>query len=191
VIVQRYATLTILAEDERAQNLLRRYAMRVFDPSGRRVVTIPAPPGKGDAKHWVLERYATEVQIYRQGLSHRGLIVHLDLDTDPIATREQQLIEALKRHGVQPRLPAERIAHVLMGRHVETWIAALTDQMMTPDNTPLDEDFDCKRRHFPREPDQLIKQSVKELYRITRPNVAVELPLPSLATAIKELRRLE
>jgi hypothetical protein len=189
--VQRYATVTILAEDERAGNLLRRYAERALAVTRRRLVTVAAPPGQGDAKKWMLERYATEVQVYRRGLSHRGLIVHLDLDTDSIAKRTQQLADVLKMHGLSPRDPNERIAHVLTGRHVETWIAALTSQMTTPDNKPLDEQFDCKRRHFPNDPDRLIKRSVDELYRLTRPNATIVAPLPSLNAAVAELRQLE
>jgi hypothetical protein len=179
----RYAHVILVAEDERSANLLRRYVQRVLGIDSRRIRQSISPSAKGDAKQWVLQQYPIEVRTLRSGHARIGLVVHLDADVEPVSRRSHQLAATLEENGEAERTPGERIVHAIPRRHTETWLCTLTD-------IDVDEEMDCKRLGLPPKPDAAIKPAVEALYRATRPN-AIEPTLPSLRTAILELRRLE
>lgn len=178
----RYALITIVAEDERSANLLRRYVQRSLNKGPRQIRQLISPSGSGDAKQWVLRRYALEVKEVRRKHHRVGLIIHLDADTDSVQLRQDQLRQALQSGGLEPRAPGEPIIHAIPRRHTETWLCVLTGII-------IDEETDCKRQRMPPDPDQAVKPAAEALYALTRPN-AVAPPLPSLALAVPELRRL-
>ena len=179
----RYAQVIILAEDERSANLLRRYVQRALNLNPRGLRQEISPSGRGDAKHWVLSRYPIEVWAMRTAHRRTGLVVHLDADTDNVARRFVQLAEALRNDRLEDRNPDERICHAIPRRHTETWLCALT-------GINVDEDQDCKRQGLPPNSDQCVMPAALALYELTRPN-SPPPALPSLATAIPELQRLE
>jgi hypothetical protein len=179
----RYATVIVVAEDERSANLLRRYAERALDANKWRIRQKISPSATGDAKQWVINRYSIEVKELRRMLSHICLLVHLDADVETVTRRLNQLSDALTNDGQIPRRQDERISHVVPRRHTETWLCALT-------GIGVNEDQDCKRQHLPREPEKAVKPAADQLYALTRANAPAP-SLPSLAAAITELRRLE
>jgi hypothetical protein len=179
----RYAYVTILAEDERSANLLRRYVQRAHGIGPRQVRQLISPSGSGDAKRWVLRRYALEVRELRRKHHRVGLIVHLDADTDSVQRRQDQMSQELQRDGAHPRSLDERIAHAIPRRHTETWLCVLT-------GIEVDEETDCKRHRLPPDPDLVVKPAAEALYQLTRNNA--DLPtLPSLIVAVAELKRLD
>lgn len=179
----RFAEIVILAEDERSANLLRRYVQRALHIQNRRIRQEISPSGQGDAKQWVLSRYPVEVKELRTMHRLTGLVVHLDADTDSVAERARQLAAALKTNGQTVRQAHERIAHVVPRRQTETWLCVLT-------KIEVDEEQDCKRDRLIRDFDGVVQQAALALYDVTRANAPVPT-LPSLATAVPELRRLE
>jgi hypothetical protein len=179
----RYATVTILAEDERSANLLRRYVHRALDIGPRQIRQLISPSGQGDAKHWVLRRYGLEVKELRRKHHRVGLVVHLDADNESVDRRHRQLAEALEKDAMQPRADHDRVSHAIPRRHTETWLCILT-------GIAVNEERNCKKERMPAEPDQAVKPAADALYALTRPN-ATASNLPSLASAVPELRRLE
>ena len=180
----RFAEVVILAEDERSANLLRRYVQRALDIRNRRIRQEISPSAQGDAKQWVLDRYPIEVKALRTMHRLTGLVVHLDADTDTVARRARQLAAALKKSGQDPRQVTEPISHVIPRRHTETWLCVLTGAV-------VDEEQDCKRHRLLPDFDGVVQQAAHELYNMTRGETAPVPTLPSLATAVPELQRLE
>lgn len=179
----RFAQVVILAEDERSANLLRRYALRALNVGNRQIRQQISPSGKGDAKQWVLRQYPTEVRELRRMHRKTGLVVHVDADTDTVADRVRELGNALKAVGEEPRESEERICHAIPRRQVETWLCVLT-------GVQVDEERDCKRDHVLPDFDAAVQPAALKLFEFTRLNV-LPPPLPSLAAAVPELRRLE
>ena len=179
----RFATVVILAEDERSANLLRRYVMRALDIGNRRIRQEISPSGRGDAKQWVLGRYPIEVRALRSKHPKTGLAVHLDADNETVAKRAAQLASALENAGHDVREPNEWISHAIPRRHTETWLCALM-------GVDVDEEEDCKGQHRLPDFDAAVPKAALALYDLTRAN-APAAPLPSLAAAVPELRQLE
>ncbi len=177
----RYANVTILAEDERSANFLRRYVDRTVKV-GRFRPRI-SPSGGGDAKQWVLREYPKEVKELRRAHSRNCVVVHVDADVDQVVRRQQQLADALLHDGQEPRKDGDCLSHVIPRRHTETWLCVLT-------GIAADEDHDCKRHRLLGNPDAAIRPAVLALYQLTRPN-AMNQTLPSLVAAIPELQRIE
>ncbi|HUY89037.1 MAG TPA: hypothetical protein VMV10_09905 [Pirellulales bacterium] len=179
----RFAMVVILAEDERSANFLRRYVMRALHIGNRRIRQEISPSGRGDAKQWILGRYAIEVNALRSKHPKTGLVVHLDADTETVAKRVTQLAGMLKNAGQDAREPDERISHAIPRRQIETWLCILTGVV-------VDEEEDCKGKHRLPDFDAIVPQAALALYDLTRAN-APPPALPSLAAAIPELQRLE
>ncbi|HLJ11727.1 MAG TPA: hypothetical protein VKU82_11085 [Planctomycetaceae bacterium] len=179
----RFAEVIILAEDERSGNLLRRYVLRALNLDNRRIRQQIAPSGKGDAKQWVLGQYSNEVSAVRKLHRKTGLVVHLDADTDPVNRRANQLAAALKASGQDGRESTERVSHAIPRRETETWLCVLT-------GVQVDEETDCKRKRSLPDFDAAVQRAALKLYEQTRANAPAP-GLPSLATAISELQRLE
>lgn len=179
----RFAQVVILAEDERSANLLRRYVQRALKLDNRRIRQEISPSARGDAKQWVLGRYSIEVKSLRGKHPKTGLVVHLDADKETVAKRATQLAAVLKSNGLNDRVQSEWISHAIPRRHTETWLCALT-------GATVNEEQDCKGLHLLPDFDAAVHAAALALYDLTRPN-ALAPSLPSLATAVTELRRLE
>jgi hypothetical protein len=179
----RYTEIVILAEDERSANLLRRYALRALNLNNRRIRQEISPSGQGDAKQWVVSRYPIEMKALRCLHKTTGLVVHLDADTATVAKRASDLATALKRDGQDKREDDERVCHAIPKRHTETWLCVLM-------GVDVDEHRDCKRDRVLPDFDVAVQPAAIELYKLTRANAPTP-SLPSLATAVPELRRLE
>jgi hypothetical protein len=89
----------------------------------------------------------------------------------------------LKGAAQDARERDERISHAIPRRQIETWLCVLT-------GVDVDEEEDCKGRHRLLDFDAAVPQAAVALYNLTRANAPAP-PLPSLAAAVPELRRLE
>ena len=173
----------ILAEDERHQQLARRYLYKL---QYRRhdIRPVALPNGRGSGVQWVLQRYATEVQKYltRAARARTALIVAIDADTGHVDKRNHQLEQALEEAGLAVRGADSAIIHLIPKRNVETWIMCLSGEH-------VDELTDYSQR---REVDALISAAADILFEWSRPNAVPPAHcVPSLAAAIPEVRRLE
>jgi hypothetical protein len=118
--------VVVLAEDARQQSLVRRYLYRLgYESHDIRFEKLPA--GKGCGEQWVRERYAGAVCAYRarSAKAATALIVVIDADLDSVDRRADQFALKLQRRGLEPRRGDERVAQLIPGRHVETWIICL------------------------------------------------------------------
>lgn len=197
-MVERIAQAIILVEDQRSGILLRRYVQRAVNVRNIRVES--APKGRGSAHDWVIQQYPKEVNEQRHCVRAKNdnnaiLVVHVDADNRTVAERARQLEQALQAIGAVARQQPERIAHCVPKRNVETWIHGLCD-------IPVDEDYDFKSDDAnriatnQRKRDDVCGQRIgfaaQRLYALTRNNAdAPPESMPSVASAVNELRRLE
>lgn len=179
----RFTQIVIIAEDDRSANFLRRYVLRALNINNRRIRQEISPSAQGDAKQWVLHRYPIEVKALRRMHRKTGLVVHLDADTGTVVERARQLAAALKNDREGEREAIERVCHVIPRRQTETWLCVLS-------GVDVDEERDCKRERVLPDFDGVVQGAALRLYDLTRAN-APAATLPSLATAVPELRRLE
>ncbi|MCC7539738.1 MAG: hypothetical protein IT379_26180, partial [Deltaproteobacteria bacterium] len=122
----------------------------------------------------VLKEYPNEVRAQRARANHTSacLIVVIDADVGTVENRHQQLASKLDEVGADPRRDAERIAHVVPRRNVETWIVALC-------GGHADETTD-----YPRQPAERRKVAADSLCATNIESV------PSLTRGCQELSRL-
>ena len=197
-MTDRIAQVIVIAEDGRSAQFLRRYVQRAV--SYREIRVQIAPKGQQSAYDWVIAQYPKEVAEQRHRVSPKSkniaaLAVHVDADTNEVEQRMRQLADALQAAHGQSRQRSERIAIAIPKRNIETWLHGLCD-------IEVDETYDFKRdvqhriatnqRQRDRLCNQRIGPAVNELYRLTRKN-APSPPgnMPSVATTVTELRRLE
>ena len=175
--------VVVLAEDERHQRLSRQYLYRVG--YGRHDIRFAdLSSGRGSGAQWVLQRYPIEVQKFRSraAKAKTALVVMIDADTNPIEQRSRQLQASLEGGGSTLRRADEAIVHLIPRRNVETWVLCLSGEH-------VDEVEDYSRRP---DVDALITTAGEALFRWTRGKVGRPANcVPSLETAIRELRRLE
>jgi methylmalonyl-CoA mutase cobalamin-binding subunit len=100
-----------------------------------------SPSGQGSAEQWVRNRFAKEVNAYRnrQARAETALMLIIDADTHTVQSRLTQLRQALKEHGIKAISNGERTVQLIPKRKVETWILCLTEQA-------VDEATDYKRQ---------------------------------------------
>ena len=129
----RATLITLLCEDKRHEQFARRFLME-RGVSGRRIRSRIAPPGVGDAKRWVRQRYPEEIRAYRERANaiNNILIVLTDVDHETVEIRRETLNQACRDAGVDTLKIGDRIALALPRWAIETWILALAGE-------PLDE----------------------------------------------------
>lgn len=181
--MSKRAKVIILAEDQRQATLARAYLKRrnfgVHD-----IYVEPMSSGRGSGEQWVRERYAKAVGAFRWRSTRAAtaLVVMIDADNETVERRSQQLREALETAHMDQRADAEKIAHLIPKRAVETWILCLN-------GTAVDEVTDYKAR---RGIDQGIRPAADVFFDWTRANAVVPGHcVPSLRSAIPEARRIE
>jgi len=173
--------LIILCEDDEHEQFARHTFLALgYHPREMRVV--PRCAGRGAAEQWVREQYALEVRAHRRKASSQniGLIVVIDADTSTVAKRHGQLNAHLKENNLENRGPRECIVIWVPKRHIETWIAWLS-------NHKVDESRDCK--DLTRGADyRACAARFVHIYRDTdgRP----EGLLPAMSHAFDEMKRL-
>lgn len=167
----------------------RRFAYRVFLRLGfhyHELRFFVSPTGRGAADRWVRQRYPEEVRAHRRRASSQsvGLLVVIDADRQTVEDRHRQLSNELTEAHLPARSSNERIVIWVPKRHIETWVAYLSDKV----SQAVNERDDYKKRvrdvdyHPPAE-------CFIQLYRDTenRPPTL----LPSLSNAFVELNRME
>jgi hypothetical protein len=169
--------VTILCEDKLHQQFVFRY-LRKAGFGTHEVVPGDLPGDSGGAgDQWVLERYAAAVREHRRRAAKGALIVVLDADTEEVGRRTRQLDGLLKSAGLDPRSDGEAIVHLIPRRNIETWILHLCGQN-------VDEVNDEKRPGV----DKMVTDAVATLFGWSG-NPPADC-LPSLRTAVQELKRL-
>jgi hypothetical protein len=172
----------VLVEDNRQQQIIRRYLRRVgLDTHAMRFEL----PSSGSGEQWVRERFLVEVAAYRnrRTRAETKLIIIIDADNLTLAERLAQLDQKLRDAASELISAGEQVAKLIPRRNIETWILCLNA-------AEVDEDTDYKRtRHNWSD---LIPPATEALYAWSRPNARVpDHCIPSLQHGLGELRRLD
>jgi hypothetical protein len=175
----------VLVEDSRHRQFVWRYLRRCgLEQHTLRFLLSPA--GAGSGEQWVRERFAVEVEAYRQrrARAETTLIVVIDADDRLVQERLAQLDRNLdEAQADRIRPDTEQIARLVPKRNIETWILRLND-------VPVDEETDYKRTR--NDWTTLIRSGTATLYDWTRPSAQPPAScIPSLRRGAAELKRLE
>ncbi len=179
----RSSRVIVLAEDRRHQRFVRGYLERLrYSYDDVRYEDLPS--GRGCGEQWVRERYSRAVDAYRarSARARTALIVAIDADSGDVNRRGRQLQEALSQAGLTPRTDDETIVHLIPKWSIETWVLRLNGRVVEENN-----DYSAERSI-----DEQIKLAAETFFEWTRPNATrPDNCVPSLLTAIPEVRRLE
>lgn len=173
----------VLVEDNRQQQIIRRYLRRVgLEAHGMRFML----PSSGSGEQWVRDQFPVEVTVYRRrrARAETKLIVVIDADNLTLPERLAQLDQKLQEAGVDLiRMDAEQVAKLIPRRNIETWILCLNA-------VEVNEEIDYKRTR--NDWSELIRPAAETLYAWSRPNPHVpDSCIPSLQHGLGELRRLD
>lgn len=92
---ERIATIVLLIEDTRQENLIKHYLKRCGH-NNRNLRVVKSPTGRGSGEQFVRERYATEVHGIRAQIARTKacLITMIDADTGTLEFRRRQFEKA-------------------------------------------------------------------------------------------------
>jgi hypothetical protein len=142
------AHTVVLCEDTQHETFVRRF-LKGKGWATRQIRTERAPAGRGSAEQWVRERLPIELRAYRQRSTHARtyLIVVLDADTGTVAGHVDELEQACRQDGLDPRGADERVLFVIPRRNIETWLAYLRGEPVDEDTTypRYESEGDCRR----------------------------------------------
>jgi hypothetical protein len=172
----------VLVEDNRQQQIIRRYLRRIGLESHAMRFRLPR---SGSGEQWVREQFSAEVAAYRQrnASARTTLIIIIDADTSTLRGRLAQLDGKLQEAGIEPIREREQIARLIPRRNIETWILCLNA-------IEVDEEIDYKRTR--NDWSEHIRTAAEALYDWSRPNAQVpDACVPSLQAGLSELHRLD
>ncbi len=130
--------VVILVEDQRQQQLIRRYLRQLGLDSHAMRFQLPT---SGSGEQWVREQFPVELTAYRRrtARAETKLILVVDADTMIVADRLAQLDQQLAQTNIHPvHVDTEQVARLAPKRNVETWILCLV-------GTAVNETDDYKR----------------------------------------------
>ena len=129
MIKKRATDIVLLCEDKRHEQFARRFLLRRGVP-GRRIRSLIAPPGSGDAKLWVRQCYPDEIRAYRTKSNsiHNILFVMTDVDNESVVKRSESLENACHDVRLDGLRSGERIVLALPKWAIETWILSIVPQ---------------------------------------------------------------
>lgn len=173
---KRRVEVVVICEDKQHGAFIRRFLeKRGYEMEKVRVKKSPA--GRGSAEKWVLDNFIKEIQEYRRKSardSHRVILMR-DGDGRSVKQRTDQLVQACKELGCEPRRKEERVAVFVPCRNIETWIAYLGGET-------VDESTEYPRLDRERE----CQNAVVTLIEMCDRNQLREPAPPSLHAACKE-----
>lgn len=150
----RGVRLIVLCEDDEHQRFVL-HALGRLGKHYRAVRTLVSPAGRGAADSWVRQHYAEEVTVHRRKANSQtslALMLLIDADTHTVDDRHRQLDKVLGDASLSARGPSERIVLWVPKRHIETWVAALSqgDANESDDykNNMRDADYRSAARRF-------------------------------------------
>lgn len=183
--------VVILAED-RTQQRLAYWYLRKLGINRNLIRSERLPAGKGSGEQRVRESYASNVKAHRTKSAkvNKGLVVMIDADTRSVTQRLNQLSSSLKKAGLPPRRPDERIALLIPKRNVETWVLCLNDQRVQ--GQPINEWDDYKPLSKALRIEDQVRPATEVFFKWSRPNAQIPTRcVASLSQAIPEVQLLE
>ncbi len=94
---------------------------------GRRSIEPRTNPG-GSGHDWVKTQFIEEVANLDRFSEGRGVLGLLDEDGQGVSTRQQEIADRLKAHGLGSLAPNDGRCLLLPARNLETWLYWLTGQ---------------------------------------------------------------
>lgn len=182
-LMSRASLVIVLAEDKLHQRFARRFLYQLgFERHQVRFCDLPS--GRGAGEQWVRDNYGRQVAEFRkrQARASSALLVVIDADVVPVASRTDQLATALSERDEQPRLAGESICHLIPKRSIETWLLCLTGEAVNEDTTYKDQ----------QGVEGLVSEAATAFYAWSRPYA--EVPghcVDSLRQAIPEAQRIQ
>lgn len=172
----RRVRVVLLCEDSQHEAFARRF-LKGMGWNIRELRIEKSPSATGSAEQWVREKFAKELDIYRQrkARASSGLIVMIDADTNEVQSRINDFEEACNARQIPFRTEEDTVAIVVPKRNIETWIHYLN-------GTQVDEDTGYQK--LPRE--RLCGPAVQELVRLCRSTGLSEDAPTSLLAACGE-----
>lgn len=150
--MSRRTQLVILCEDIQHEAFLHRFFANMGWEK-RRFRVVKAPPGEGAADAFVRRRFVVELREHRRRRRvDRAVVVMVDGDARGVARRIRELDDACRQSGVPPRSGEDRIAVFVPTWSVETWLAYLDGETVTPDRQDyprLRRERECERHVGP------------------------------------------
>jgi len=125
--MSRKAQLVLICEDQDHESFARRFLNRA-GWSTRRLRVERVPPPQGSAEQYVRKRFPVELTAYRsnrQRVTER-LVVFIDGDNRGASHRLDELDQACRSSGIEPRAKDEKVAIFVPTWNIETWLAYLS-----------------------------------------------------------------
>ena len=175
----------ILCEDKLQEVFVRKF-LKNYDVPHRAIYPVALPNGNGCGEQHVRTRYPKEIRAYRdrQSKAKTVLIVVIDADTGTVENRQSQLNNAAQSAGVAPRSDGEHVVHLVPKRHIETWLAFLSNA------NDVNEDAEYKPLYSFRGNESKSHSLVDMFTGMFRHHQPAPESLPSLKQALEELERL-
>lgn len=182
---KRASMIIVLCEDHLHDVVVRRFLRRWgFRPPIVRIVPYPSA-GAGSGKQHVLKSFASQLRAFRSRTASTALLVVMDADAQSVPANWQQLDNAVREDGAEPRRDDEAVAYVIPKWHMQTWLAYL-------DGARVDENDkeSYKRRYALEHGAARIHSWVDQLAETCKKAIPLEDPPASLAAACDDFERV-
>lgn len=184
---ERVSQTILLCEDEAHERFVTAYMKRCGLATDARSLTrlVASRKQHGGNDHWVLNEFPKQLHACRQRQKAKAetlLIVMIDADKQSVQERRRQLLERLKSAGFEDFSANEPAVLLIPKYHVETWIRALTGEM-------VDETEDCKP--WEKIEKGVLQNAAQTLFDWSRAN-AIPGPtcVQSLKTALPDWKKI-
>lgn len=177
--MRRPARITVLCEDLQQATFVRRFLMRrgwTRHDLREEIHT----PGQGAGEQAVRKRFPRELRAYRSKCNHlhNALILVVDADTRTPKVRADQLDQACREAGIEPRQKDERVLFAIPKRNIETWLAYLRGETVN--------ERDAYRKYISQSD---CHPNVNRLDRMCQDGRLEGSPPPSLEQCCSDFRR--
>lgn len=176
--------VVVLCEDKRHWAVLHHF-LKQHGIGERKIRVVKSPGGRGAADSFIRKQFPAEVRAYRSKCSHLNICLLVMIDADPgnsPGDRINMLHESLRKKGIDPVKPEDRIALVVPRRNIESWMHFVIDNV-------IDEKTDYKHDHSDSD-SRLCGERLKQIQMQFRAGSTADALPPSLGEAIREIERI-
>jgi hypothetical protein len=146
-MTMRWVKIVLLCEDSQHEAFTRRF-LKGMGWNSRELRVEKSPSAGGSAEQWVRQRFARELQIYRNRKQRAAsaLIAMIDADAKKIPDRLAEFGNECKKLEIPFRTDDEAVGIAIPKRNIETWIHYLNGEQANEDDVypKLDRARGCK-----------------------------------------------